>query len=111
MHDGVIDGWAVLAPYSARPVYRGVAEVSVYIASHARGEGTGQDLVTAIVRQAEHAGIWTVQAAVFPENSGSRGMLEECGFQLVGVRERLGQIHGEWRDIVLYERRSPGAGR
>ena len=32
---------------------------------------------------------------------------ESCGFRLVGVRERIGQMpDGRWRDVLLYERRS-----
>ena len=30
-----------------------------------------------------------------------------AGFCVVGTRERIGQHHGRWRDVVLIERRSP----
>ena len=79
--DDHVLGWAALAPFSDRSVFDGVAEVSVYIASSARGEGVGETLLTSLVRQAEHEGIWTVQAGAFPENEGSRSMLEACGFR------------------------------
>src|SRR5207249_4326702 len=38
-------GWATLSPVSARPAYAGVAEVSVYVASRARGQGIGKALL------------------------------------------------------------------
>jgi phosphinothricin acetyltransferase len=58
------------------------------------------------VAQAEQAGIWTVQAGIFPENRVSIALHQRCGFRIVGVRERLGKHHGRWRDVVLMERRS-----
>ncbi len=37
--DGLAQGWAALSRVSARSVYAGVAEVSVYIAGDSRGQG------------------------------------------------------------------------
>jgi phosphinothricin acetyltransferase len=100
-------GWAALAPYSGREVYRGVAENSVYIAAKCRGKGIGRMLLTELVRRAEDAGIWTIQAGVFPENVASVGLHESCGFRVVGTHERIAKKDGEWRDVVILERRSP----
>jgi L-amino acid N-acyltransferase YncA len=103
---GVVVGWAALASVSDRCVYAGVAENSVYVASEARGRGVGRLLLTALCAQAEDAGIWTVQTGIFPENEVSVRLHEACGFRIVGVRERLGQLHGVWRDVLFLERRS-----
>ena len=104
--DGVC-GWAALSPISRRAVYRGVAEDSVYVATTARGAGVGRALLTELVRLADEAGIWTIQAGCFPENTASIGLHESCGFRVVGTRERIGRREGVWRDVVLLERRSP----
>jgi L-amino acid N-acyltransferase YncA len=104
---GEVLGWAALSRVSIREVYRGVAEASVYVASAARGRGVGELLLGALVRGAEKGGIWTVEAVVFPENEASVAMLEAGGFRVVGRRERLGQRDGEWRDVLLLERRAP----
>jgi L-amino acid N-acyltransferase YncA len=104
--DGVVVGWAALAPVSERCVYGGVAENSVYVAEAARGAGVGRQLLEALLEQAEEAGIWTVQAGLFPENEASVGLHLACGFRVVGRRERLGRLHGAWRDVLLLERRS-----
>jgi L-amino acid N-acyltransferase YncA len=103
---GDVVGWAALSPVSGRCVYAGVAEDSVYVATQAQGQGVGRTLLDTLVGSAERAGIWTVQAGVFPENAASIALHERCGFRIVGVRERLGQLHGVWRDVVLLERRS-----
>ena len=105
--EGRVVGWAALAPVSERCAYAGVAEVSVYVAAAATGQGVGLALLRELVRGAEAAGIWTVQAGVFPENTASLALHRRCGFRTVGVRERLGQLHGRWRDVVLLERRIP----
>lgn len=104
--DGEIAGWAALTPVSGRCVYTGVAEVSVYVAAEARGKGIGKALLQRLIECSEKAGIWTLQAGILPENEASIALHKACGFRVVGVRERLGQLNGVWRDVVLMERRS-----
>jgi phosphinothricin acetyltransferase len=99
-------GWAALSPASNREVYRGVAEVSVYVAASARGQGIGRRLLRTLVEESERAGFWTLQAGIFPENQASIGLHAACGFRTVGRRDRLGQMKGVWRDVILMERRS-----
>jgi len=108
--DGRIAGWAALSAYSDRCCYRGVAEDSVYVASWAQGRGVGRALLEALIARAEAAGIWTLQAGIFPENKPSLRLHLGCGFRLVGVRARLGELNGEWRDVLLLERRSEVVG-
>jgi phosphinothricin acetyltransferase len=103
-------GWAALSPVSDRCVYGGVGEVSVYVAAEAQGRGLGTRLLEALVRASEDAGFWTLQAGIFPENQASVRLHARCGFQTLGVRERLGKLNGTWRDVVLMERRSPTVG-
>jgi phosphinothricin acetyltransferase len=104
--DGRAAGWAALAPVSSRCVYAGVAEVSVYVAAAARGRGVGTALLSALVASSEAGGVWTLEAGILPENDASVRMHERCGFRVVGRRERLGRMDGEWRDVLLLERRS-----
>ena len=104
--DDRVVGWAALSGVSERCCYAGVAECSVYVAPDAQRLGVGRALLEALIARAEDAGIWTIQAGIFPENTGSLALHERCGFRVVGVRERLGQLHGVWRDVVLIERRS-----
>jgi phosphinothricin acetyltransferase len=103
-------GWAALSAVSRRHVYRGVAEVSVYIAGLARGQGIGAALLTALIAESERNGLWTLQAVIHAENSSSIRVHQKAGFRMVGRRERIGFLNGRWRDTVLMERRSTVVG-
>lgn len=108
--DGEVVGWAALSPSSDRCCYRGVGEVSVYVGESARGSGVGRLLLEELVERSEQAGYWTLNAGLFPENEVSLRLHDACGFRLIGVRERLGQLDGEWRDTIWLERRSTVVG-
>jgi L-amino acid N-acyltransferase YncA len=105
--DGDIAGWAALSPVSGRCIYTGVAEVSVYVAMEYQRRGLGKELLIALIEKSESAGIWTLQAGIFPENKASVALHLSSDFRIVGRRERIGQINGVWRDVMLFERRSP----
>ena len=103
--DGDVVGWVAVVPYSRRAVYRGVGEESVYVAERARGQGAGRALLEGVIESAREGGLWTLQAGIFPDNAASLGLHRRLGFREVGVRERIGQLHGVWRDVVLLELR------
>jgi L-amino acid N-acyltransferase YncA len=104
--DGEIVGWAALSSVSSRQVYGGVAEVSVYVAESAIGQGIGTALLDALVAESERNGVWTLQAGIIAENVASIHVHAKVGFRIVGRRERIGQLDGHWRDTILLERRS-----
>ncbi len=104
-------GWAALSPVSRRTCYAGVAEISIYVSAHARGQRVGGRLLAALVESADAAGIWTLQAGIFAENTASVRLHESCGFRFVGRRERIARLEGIWRDTLLFERRSSAIGR
>jgi L-amino acid N-acyltransferase YncA len=108
--DGCLAGFCALSPVSDRRCYRGVAEESVYVASWAQGRGVGRALLDEAIARSEAAGIWTLEAGIFPENKPSLRLHLGCGFRLVGVRERLGEANGTWRDVLFLERRSEVVG-
>ncbi|SMD25410.1 helix-turn-helix domain-containing GNAT family N-acetyltransferase [Kibdelosporangium aridum] len=104
--DGHVAGWAALAPVSTRECYSGVAENSIYVGEDYRGQGVGKALIRQQVRAADDAGLWTLQTSIFPENRASLALHHSAGFRTLGVRERIAQHHGKWRDTVFIERRN-----
>ncbi|HEY6171289.1 MAG TPA: GNAT family N-acetyltransferase [Candidatus Kapabacteria bacterium] len=103
-------GWAALSPVSGRCVYGGVAEVSIYIAETARGKRVGLQLFERLIQESEKNELWTLQSGILQENIASIKLHEKCGFRIIGVRERIGQREGIWRNVVLMERRSNAVG-
>ena len=101
-----IAGWVALSSVSSRCVYGGVAEVSVYIGEKFRGQGIGGKLLQLLIEESEKAGFWTLQAGAFSENISSIKLHEKCGFRIIGYREKIGEMNGLWRDMVLLEKRS-----
>lgn len=102
----VVVGWICLSAVSHRKVYRGVAEVSVYVHPTYHGRGIGSLLMEGIVQISEEEGFWTLQANIFPENNASITLHKKHGFRVLGIREKIAQHYGVWRDIVFLERRS-----
>jgi L-amino acid N-acyltransferase YncA len=108
--DGRVLGWAALSKVSGRCVYAGVADESIYVAAAARGLGVGRTLLARLCEEADRAGLWTLQAGIFPENLASLRVHEACGFRVVGRREKIGKMGTKWRDVMFLERRSRVAG-
>lgn len=105
-----IAGWAAIQPISNRDCFKGVAEVSIYLTKNAQGKGLGKVLLQKLILDSEDKNFWTLQSGIFPENQASIHVHEQLGFRLVGRREKLAQMQGKWRDIVLLERRSTKIG-
>jgi L-amino acid N-acyltransferase YncA len=113
--NGRVAGWAALSRVSARKVYAGVAEISIYVGEEFRGKGIGDALLAALIDSSEKNGFWTLQAGIFPENVASIDLHKKHGFRVLGVRQKVGkmtfgELKGRWRDVVLMERRSRVAG-
>ncbi len=99
-------GFTVLSQVSIRKVYKGVAEVSVYVSTNHRGHKIGETLLKQLINASEYHGFWTLQANIFSENTASINLHKKCGFRIVGIREKIGMLHGKWHDNHLLERRS-----
>lgn len=108
--ENVVVGWAALIPVSARKVYAGVGEVSIYISNKYKGQKIGTRLLKKLIEESETEGFWTLQAGIFPENAASIKLHQNNGFRIIGYREKIGQMKGIWRDTVLLERRSKQIG-
>jgi len=108
--DGSVAGWVALSSVSKREAYRGVAEVSIYIHNAHWGKGLGSVLMEKVISSSEENGIWTLFAAVFPENKASLSLHIKHGFRIIGTREKISQIDGIWRDTIILERRSTKTG-
>ncbi|MFL0582818.1 GNAT family N-acetyltransferase [Solibacillus silvestris] len=105
LEENHILGWCKLTPVSKREVYKGVGEVSIYIAPDAIGKGIGHLLLNHMITASEKEGFWTLESKIFKENVASLNLHIKNGFRMVGIREKIAQLNGEWKDNILMERR------
>lgn len=103
-------GWAALSPTSQRDCYKGVAEVTVYVHKNHQGQGVGKMLLKELIRQSEANGIWSLLSVIHQENRASIHLHEQCGFRVIGYRERIAQLNGVWRTTIMMEKRSQTIG-
>ena len=106
MENNTVTGWAVLSPVSQRECYKGVAEVSVYVHKEHWGKGIGKKLLLELIKESEAHGIWSLLSVIDEKNETSIQLHLNCGFRMIGYRERIAQMDGEWRSVVMLERRS-----
>lgn len=104
----IVIGWAVLSAVSNRAVFAGVAEISIYIDDRYKNQGVGTMLLNHMVRESEKCGFWLLESVIFQNNTASLELHKKCGFREVGYREKMGKDRfGEWRNVVVMEKRSP----
>jgi len=106
VEDDNITGWIALSPFSSRQVYKGVAEVSVYVDPFYQKRNIGSQLMKQVIDSSELNGIWTLFSSVFPENEATLKLHQKFGFRIIGRREKIAMLNGKWRDTILLERRS-----
>jgi L-amino acid N-acyltransferase YncA len=100
----VIIGWVSLNQFSARPAYRYVADLSVYIERGWRGKGVGTRLLCEIEARARGLGYHKVVLSAFPFNQAGIRLYEKFGFRTVGMYHEQGLIDGRWVDTIIMER-------
>jgi L-amino acid N-acyltransferase YncA len=105
--EGEAIAFAATSTYRPRECYKGIAEVSVYVARHARRRGAGKLVLQALITTCEQDGFWKMVSRVFPENMASRRLIASLGFREIGVYEKHGQLDGVWRDVIIVERLIP----
>ena len=104
--DDNVAAWCAIGKVSSRVVYQGVAENTIYVAPAFQGKGVGTKLLEHLIAETENKGYWTLYAAIFPQNSASIQLHLNCGFRVIGTREKVAQRDGIWHDNILMERRS-----
>jgi L-amino acid N-acyltransferase YncA len=101
---GEIIGWASLNPFSARPAYRLVADLSVYIDRGWRGKGIGTRLLREVEARARALGYHKIVLSAFPFNQAGMRLYEKFGFRTVGIYQEQGLIDGRWVDTIIMEK-------
>ncbi|MFC7379974.1 GNAT family N-acetyltransferase [Brevundimonas sp. GCM10030266] len=102
--DGVVVGYAYLAPFRLRPAYRYCVELSVYLAPEARGRGIGRLLMEALIARARAMGLRHLIGVIGDSaNAGSIALHKATGFREAGVWRETGWKFERWIDVVLMQ--------
>ena len=100
-----VAGYAYFSAFRPRPAYRWTVENSVYVAGEHQGKGIGKKLLTRLIELAENAGYRQMMAIVGDtQNHGSIGLHKSCGFEVIGIQNKVGWKHGMWIDCVMLQR-------
>ena len=104
--DEKVVGWCALSKVSKRKVYKGVAEVTIYVAKERWNQNLGNLLFAKLISESEKMGFWTLQSSIFEANEVSLKLHLKHGFRSVGFREKIAQRNGIWYNTILLERRT-----
>lgn len=101
---GKVVGWVALSPVSSRCVYKGCAEMSIYIDNDHQGRGIGTELIKRLLCEAKKQGYWSILSTVISINSASVALHKKCGFREIGYREKIAKDRfGNWQNTTLFE--------
>jgi L-amino acid N-acyltransferase YncA len=101
--DGTIAGYAYAAPHRARPAYRWVTEVTIYIRDGFRGKGVGRSLYAELFARLRSQGYFKAYAGIVIPNPPSQAFHESLGFRRVALYRGVGYKLGAWRDTGWWQ--------
>ncbi len=107
---GRVIGWASLNPYSGRCAYRGVADLSMYVARDARGMGTGTALLRSLEGRAAGNAFHKLVLFALEFNRAALSLYRKAGYREVGVFKEQGRLDGRFVDVVAMEKILPSEG-
>ena len=111
--DSAVIGYAYVTAYRTRPAYRYTVENSVYVAPEAQRGGVGRALLDALIEECTARGFRQIIAVIgdSPNQPGSIGLHQACGFVEVGRLPDVGLKFGGWRDTLIMQRALGDGGR
>lgn len=98
---GEILAWGSLSDYHPREGYRITAEISVYVAPGARGNGLGGRLVNFILENAPKFGVKNVVALIFSSNAASLNLFVKFGFTRWGELPEVCDMGGKIESLTI----------
>jgi L-amino acid N-acyltransferase YncA len=101
--DGAVAGYAYAGTFRERWAYRFGAEVTVYVAEHARKCGVGRALYDALMQLLTQQGYRRAFAGITLPNDASVALHRAAGFTAAGVVHAAGFKFDRWHDVAFYE--------
>lgn len=102
---GQVVGWLSFSSFYGRPAYDKTAELSIYVASEARGRGLGAYLLAAAIDHAPALQVDTLLGFIFGHNLPSLALFDKFGFERWGLLPGVALLDGVERDLAIVGRR------
>jgi phosphinothricin acetyltransferase len=102
--NGTPIGWSSSGKYREKAAYDTSAELSVYLAPDAHGQGLGRRLYTTLIDALQGEDIRRLIAGITLPNAPSVALHLTFGFKLIGVQPEIGRKFDRYWDVALYER-------
>ena len=103
--DGRPVGYAYAHRIRERAAYDWAAELSIYLAPEAQGQGVGTALYRCLIGLLEQQRLRILYGCVTLPNGKSQKLHEKLGFSLVGVWHGSGWKRNGWHDVGWFEKR------
>lgn len=109
---GHVLGYAYAHVFYGRAAYAWSVEVSIYVASDARGQGLGRKLYAALEDALCGMGVLNINACIAVPRTesepyltnGSLAFHKRLGYNMVGIFHQSGCKFGRWYDVVWMEK-------
>ena len=101
--DDHVRGFAYACRHRKRAAYQWSADVSVYVADHARRSGVGRGLYTTLLELLAAQGYANAFAGIALPNNASIALHEAFGFTSVGIYRSVGYKLGNWWDVGWWQ--------
>ena len=97
-------GYASYGPFRPFEGFRHSSELSVYVASDARGGGIGRALLAELVEEARERKVHVLVAGIEAGNTASIALHKSQGFEDSGTLKQVGQKFGRWLDLTFMQK-------
>lgn len=97
-------GFATYGAFRSGSGYANTVEHTVILADHAKGQGAGRALITALESHARTNGIHSMIASVSEENAAAIAFHKALGFTQVARIPEAGRKFGRWLDVVFLQK-------
>lgn len=103
--DGEIAGYAYCSLHRERAAYGWDCECSVYIKDNYHKKGIGTALYEMLFQMVKEQGIYNIYSLICVPNEGSVALHKKFGFSEVGIYSNTAYKFGEWRNLLVLEKR------
>lgn len=95
-------GWVSFQDFYGRPAYQSTAEISIYLATDARGCGNGKTVLDYSISHVSSLGIKTLLGFIFAHNIESVSLFESKGFECWGHLPNVATLDGVQRSLQIF---------